>query len=58
MPAKLKKKKERMSGIEKYNLFHHHASGIGVHLRASHKYVMIESTKPPLSRWAKSKMES
>lgn len=53
-----KKKKKRMSGIEKYNLFHHHASRIGVHLRASHKYVIIESTKPPPSRWAKSKMES
>lgn len=42
-----------MSGIEKYNLFHHHASRIEVHLRASHKYMMIESTKAPLSRWVK-----
>lgn len=56
MPVKIKK--ERMSGMKKYNLFHHHASGIGVHLRASHKYAMIESTKPLLSHWAKSKMES
>lgn len=38
---------------KKKNLFQHHASRTGVHLRASYKYVMIESTKPALSHWAK-----
>lgn len=53
VPTKIKTV-ERMSGIEKKNnLFHYHTSRTGVHLRASHKYVMIESTKPPLSQKAK-----
>ena len=40
---------------QKENLFPHHASRTGVHLRASHKYVMIQSTKPTLSHEAKRK---